>query len=102
MVQMYDQHYQKKINRTKVMSSKGKKYCDKNVSLLYVQNNSRSENVHQIETSYVMLNKTFTNKIGLLENANIHKNIYYELIAIKGSIQIGTRPSFHETKETYF
>ena len=50
------------------------------------ERNLEVQNMHQIEISYVskkMLNKTFTNKIGLRENANIYKNIYYENIEIK-------------------
>ena len=41
-----------------------------------------------------MLNQTFKNKIGLSKNVNIHKNIYYVNIEIKGMIQIVTRPLF--------
>ena len=36
----------------------------------------------------MMLNQTFTNKIGLCKNANIYKNIYYENIKIKGGTKI--------------
>ena len=58
----------------------------------------RVKNMHKIEIYYVIktiLNQKFTDKIGLRENANIHKNIHYEDIKIKGGIQIGTHPSFH-------
>ena len=79
------------------MLSKVKHYSDLKVSIFHVWNNSRIEKMHEIEISYVnkmMLNQTFKNKIGLSKNVNIHKNIYYENIEIKGMIQIVTRPLF--------
>ena len=48
-----------------------------------------------------MLNQTFTNKILLHENANIKKNVYFENIELKVRFQIGTRPTFHKTKNKY-
>ena len=53
------------------------------------------QKLHHIEIAHMskkLLNQTFTNKIGLSKNANIHKNILYENNEIKGRIQIVTCP----------
>ena len=47
----------------------------------------------------MMLNQTFTNKIELCENANIHRNIYYENIKIKEVFEVENfRPSNKQRK----
>ena len=58
------------------------------------------QHMHQIliaDASKKNIDLKNSKKLGLIKNATIHKNIQYESIKIKVSIQIGTRPSFHLT-----
>ena len=50
----------------------------------------------------IMLNQTFTGKIiGLLQNINIHKNIYYDNTAIQGGLLIAKLLSFQYMNKIY-